>query len=547
MKKLIFTTLLMCSFSAISGQPFITVGADNDNACDYHSIQAAIDSGDSEVIRIASNKVYFENVNIDDKSLSLAGGYADCLAAQSNNVDLSKAVVDGGGGGAVVLVSGNSQVRSVGISHMLIGNGSSGLMTTADVQLNVNDVTLINNENTGAFIFAGDNNVIFEDVVVTSNDGSGVVCQGQNNTINIKGNSSISNNDTSGSGGGLSISGGCTANLHAPTKIENNTAESHGGGINVAGGSLVNLNGIVISGNEADSAGNASGSGGAVSVSDEFSIVNAINSKFINNTAQTGGAIFASESSQFTSYAANTLVNPCVAAGSCTEYSGNSSAGVGGVFAASRDAQITVLHANIKRNVLVLDNGLVAFAALGGSVLIEGSMIVQNGAEDFPATNLFYVNGSANDPSRISLNHVTIADNEISESVVYNSGGTLALNSSIIQEEVDVSKTNNASSHDIKCAIVHETDSFNSGGTVTVDDPEFRTPGADYRIKPSSPAIDYCYAIEPLTVGLDYDIDLESRNYNDPNVGNLHGAYDIGADEYRWDNDLIFMHDFEQD
>ena len=547
MKKVILTTLLFSSFNVFSGQVFVSVGANNDNACDYHSIQAAINSNDSDTIRIASNKVYFENVVIDDKDMMLTGGYADCAGANSNIADLSSAVIDGGGSGSVLLVSGNSQERVVDIRHLLIGNGTSGLMSTADVVLNLNNVTLINNDNVGAFIFNGDNSVTFDDVLITSNEGSGIICVGSNNYINIEGDSVISDNESPTNGGGLSIIGECMANLYAPTKVTNNMSVGDGGGIYVAGGSLVNMNGIVISENEADSGSNGTGSGGAVSVSDEFSIVNAINTKFFDNKGNTGGAVEVSNLGQFTSYAANTIINPCATPGSCSEYRGNSATNLGGVFAATQNGQITVLHANIKRNSLVFDNGLIAFVSLSGMINIEGSMIVQNGAEDFPAINLFYINGSVNDPSRISLNHVTVADNEISESVVHNAGGIFALNSSIIQENVDVSKTTNAASHNIKCAIVHETDSFNSGGTVTIEDPEFRSPGADYHIKPTSPAIDYCYAIEPLTVGLDYDIDLEGRNYNDPNAGNLHGAYDIGADEYRWDNDVIFMSGVEQD
>ena len=215
----------------IQGAPYLTVG--NGGSCDYSSIQAAIDSTLSNVIRIASNKIYFENVVIDDRDMVLTGGYADCSAANINITDSSKAIIDGGNSGSVVLVSGNNQEREVDIRHLLIGNGNSGLMSLADVHLNVNDVTIINNNNVGAFIFGGDNSVTFDDLVITSNDGPGIICSGQNNSVNIVGESSISDNDTQGSGGGLSITDGCTANLYAPTKVENNTAVGYGGGINV--------------------------------------------------------------------------------------------------------------------------------------------------------------------------------------------------------------------------------------------------------------------------------------------------------------------------
>jgi len=542
MKKLIIMALVLISFNSLAGAvvQYLTVGDETDLSCDYHSIQAAIDSGLSDTIRIASNKVYFENVVINDKDMVLTGGYVDCTNASNNITDLSSAVIDGGGSGSVVLVSGNNQERNVDIRHLLIGNGTSGLMTTADVQLNVNDVTLVNNDNVGAFIFGGENSVTFEDVVVTSNDGPGVICSGTNNFIKFEGDSLITGNDSSTNGGGLSISGECRANLYAPTKVINNTSVDDGGGIYVSSGSEVNLVGVEISGNTADIDSTGTGSGGAVAVFDALSVVNAANSKFISNSAKTGGAIAAFNEGEFLSYAVNTVSAPCNTPGNCTEYRGNA----GDVFSASHGGKIDVLHANIKNNASSLSQGgVVAFTFDGGAVNIEGSMIVKNGTDSFPGLHLFYINGTG----IITLNHVTVADNEISQSVVYNDAGTFALNASIVQESVDISMTDSPVSHTFECAIVHETDSFSAGGTVTIDDPQFINPGLDYHIKPTSPAIDYCYAAVPLSPGLGYDMEFEGRNYDDPNVTNLHGAYDIGADEYRWDNDLIFMHGFEQD
>ena len=541
-KLLILTAALASQVQAednqIQGAPFLTVG--NGGSCDYSSIQAAIDSTLSNVIRIASDKVYFENITIDDRNLVLTGGYANCSDANNNITDLSSAIIDGGGSGAVVLVSGNSEERSVAIRNINIGNGTSGLMSTADVQLNVDNVTLLNNDNVGAFIFGGDNSVTFEDVVVTSNDGSGVVCSGANNYINIEGDSIITDNDSPTNGGGLSIAGGCRANLYAPTKVTNNTSLDDGGGIYVSGGSEVNLVGIEVTGNTADFDNSGSGVGGGVAVFDAFSVVNAANSKFISNSAKNGGAVAAFYEGQFISYAVNTMSTPCSTPGSCTEYRGNA----GGVFSASHNSRIDILHANIKNNGSSLsENAMIAFAFDEGTVNIEGSMIVKNGTDSFPGLHLFYINGTG----IITLNHVTVADNEASESVVYNGAGTFALNASIVQESVDISKTNTPISHTFECAIVHETDSFSAGGTVTIDDPQFINPGLDYHIKPTSPAVDYCYAAEPLRPGLGYDMEFEGRNYDDPNVTNLHGAYDIGADEYRWDNDLIFMNGFEQE
>jgi hypothetical protein len=66
----------------------------------------------------------------------------------------------------------------------------------------------------------------------------------------------------------------------------------------------------------------------------------------------------------------------------------------------------------------------------------------------------------------------------------------------------------------------------------------------DFRIKPSSPAVDYCYDIASDWYS---DMDWEEHGFDDPNKANLHGTYDLGADEYIIDNDIIFKHGFEQD
>lgn len=545
MKNILFTVLAILSSTILqaAGQPFVTVGADNDNVCDYHNIQEAIDGGLSNTIRIASNKLYQENVVIDDRDLTLTGGYADCTGANNNITDLSRAEIYGDGG-SVVLVTGNNEVRDVAIRNLHITGGNIGLNVNASVQLNVSDVKLVDNTLTGVFLDDGDVTSTFTDVFIALHHGPGVACIGANNSIHLEGNSMVTNNLSSSDGGGLIISAGCTAHLDAPTIVTNNTANDNGAGIYVSDGAIVNLNGAQIVGNSADVDGDGSGDGGAVYVEGEFSIVNAVNVKFEGNSASRGGAVAVADKGRFTSYAANTVSNPCVTPGECTSFKGNSVSTFGGVFYASTEGQILAMHAMIRGTGAPAD-GLIALANGGAHIEIEGSMIVKNGGEDLPADDLFNVAGLLDNTTRITLDHVTIADNEITDSVFRNSNGNFSLTSSIVREEVDVSSETNSVSHTFECAIVNETGSFSAGPTVTVDDPQFI--GANnYHIKPTSPAVDYCYDAASLTVELGYDIDLEGRNYDDPNMEDLNGTFDIGADEYRWDNDLIFMNGFEE-
>jgi predicted outer membrane repeat protein len=528
----------------IQGSPFLTVG--DGNTCDFSSIQAAIDSTLSNTIRIASDKAYLESITIDDRSMVLTGGYANCTDAANNITNLSKAVISGNDSGTVITITGNDQIRDLELRHMAIGNADVGLQSTADANIDVDNVVIMNNNDAGVLLFGGDNNLTMDNVLIFDNDGTAVACLGANNVVVIQGDSEIKGNESVGVGGGLAIASECKANVYAPTEITENKAVSHGGGIYVEGGALVNLHGIEVTFNEADSDTDNDGLGGGLFVKDAMSIVNAINVTFVGNSAYSGGAVAAQDNGVYTSYSANTLSNPCQNTGKCSQYMGNSAQARGGVLFATTEGRIKVLHANITGNGL-LDHGLVAHASNDGEIEIEGSMVVKNGGEDLPGSSLFNVNGIIGDPS-IKLNHVTIAANHVSSSVVRNNSGHFSMSASIVQDDVDVSSEINSTSHSFECVIAHETGSFSAGGTVTVNDPQFINPAAnDFHLKPTSPAIDYCYDAEPLTVELGYDIDFENRNYDDPNVTDLHGQYDIGADEYRWDNDLIFMHGFEQD
>lgn len=529
------------------GAPFVTVGAGD--TCDYDSIQAAITGNLSNTIRIASDKAYIEAITIHNKNLTMTGGYASCANAESNLTDLSKAPISGTDSGTLITISGNDQVRDINLRHLALGNGDVAISSTADANIVMNDLVIINNNDAGVFLFGGDNTVTMEDVFINGNEGSAVICLGENNVVAIQGDSEISDNESAGVGGGLAISGECKANVYAPTVISNNTAATHGGGVYVEDGALVNLRGVEVSYNQADANSDNDGEGGGLYVKDALSIVNATNVTFEGNSAYSGGAVSASENGRFTSYSENTQSNPCNTPGKCSQYKGNSAQSRGGVLNATSEGQIKVLHAEITGNGLLGQPGLVANAALNGSVTIEGSMIVKNGGEDLPGSSLFNVMGlGANNEPSITLNHVTVADNHVSDEVIRNYQGVFNMYASIVQDDVDVINAISPDSQSFECVMAHEIVSISGGGTVTENDPEFINPSAsNYHLKPSSPAIDYCYDAEPLTVELGYDIDFENRNYDDPNVDDLHGHYDIGADEYRWDNDLIFMNGFEQD
>jgi hypothetical protein len=78
-------------------------------------------------------------------------------------------------------------------------------------------------------------------------------------------------------------------------------------------------------------------------------------------------------------------------------------------------------------------------------------------------------------------------------------------------------------------------------------DPEFADPASDnYRIRTSSPAVDFCddrvIASRRKAPAMAFDIDLDRRGYDFPSTANFLGSFDLGADEVV---DHVFADGFE--
>ncbi|MBO9664178.1 hypothetical protein [Dokdonella sp.] len=189
----------------------LTVG--NDTNCQYGNVQSAVDAltaGGTHEIRIKSNLYEGQAVRIDNRSVRLVGGYANCSAAAPTGVSTLSGV--GGGHDSVVTITGNS-----------------------------NDVILEN-----LSIIKGDE--------VSDGVGGGVDFRG-GGTLRVRA-SSISNN-YAGYGGGISFTGTAATRaqlrLEAGTLILNNVAQYSGGGIRVEGNARLQItdDNVLISGNEA--------------------------------------------------------------------------------------------------------------------------------------------------------------------------------------------------------------------------------------------------------------------------------------------------------
>ncbi len=564
---------------------FVTVGSDNN--CDYRvgssKIQDAIDDGHTE-IRIVTD-TYLENLTIDDRSIALYGGYANCLAATNGQSDGNQVIVDANGAGTVLAIPQTSQRQTITIENINFTNGLNGMITSdADAMINLQNVWFSNNNGGissggGMSINGGNTDILGIDLLVASNTswfGGGILCSGANNSILIDKADHFAgisiNQATNGDGGGAWITDGCVLSVYAGTNlgfpdlngITGNSATNHGGGIAVTNGAQLNLIGfefcsgnnclgndtepVNLTANIADFDEDDVGNGGAIYVDGENSEVYAITININNNKASNGAGIAVENDGYLKSYSEN---KTCWSSQSCNQLHANEAINTGGAVFVSTGAFADIGPSHLYNN--RADFGTAGFVNQDSSRLfIEGSMIFKNGSNgmgSYADNRVFLINGTALNTPVLKLTYNTIVDNQATGSLISNFSGVLNLLSSIVHDSngIDLYSANGSTTDTIDCVIAHEISSLPTGGATTqavVDDPMFiNRQQSDYHLDATtSPAIDFCGKFLADAQYLDTDDQL--RGWDDPLVANFDGPYDIGADE-SYDNDIIFQNNFE--
>ena len=556
-----------------------TVGTDV--ACDFRvgttKIQDAIDSGAND-IRVVTD-TYTENLVIDDISVSITGGFANCTDASNNVSDGSQVTVDGGGAAApTVQITGNTQRNTVDLSNFIFQGGTgSGFLTgggistlTADLQLNLNNVWVSGNTGTlggGLAIVAGDTDVSGIDFLVVSNnadEGGGIYCSSGDASIFMADENNIAgvfnNSATNGDGGGVLLQSGCVFTTYAGTDggfldlrgVASNSATGNGGGLAVESGSSATLVGfqfcffgcignntepLNVNSNAADSDNDNVGFGGGVYVTGTDSNVSLFNGLVESNTAQDGAAVASMDSATFETRYINTN---CWSPGSCNQYRDNIADSRGGAFYLDTGGTADIAQSYIQGNQSTA--GVVAYIRdTGSSADVEGNVITNNG-DSGNALNDNYIFRTFSDGD-ITMTFNTIADNELSTSTLGHDGGTMNMLYNIIHDPGrDVFQ--GAGTLVSICNLVNEDASLSGDVQTVVDDPEFvNRAGGDFHLNASiSPAVDLC---QQGFFPSDYtDIDLQDRGLDDPLATNINGPWDAGADE-TYDNEIIFEDDFE--
>lgn len=590
----------------IRGGNFATVGSDN--ACDFRvgatKIQDAIDDlANYDEIRIASNDTYEENLTISNRTITLRGGFSDCTDAQllnnQNSNDRTTISGDSNNNFAVLTITGDTQRNTVVLENLTFRGGSGSFFSTggittfaADLFLDLRRVS-INNNSSGSFggglnVVNGDTDVVGTDITIGANtgfDGGGVYCDGSNNSVLIDGVSQILNNKASsndadfGNGGGFHVTNGCFLSMYSGQNSNStfdlsgvllNDATGNGGGVYVDNGGKVNFIGAQtcftilnisfcrgnndtvanISGNEAEK------NGGGVYVEGENSSFLIDSGLILNNTAVLdGGGIYVGDKADFVMTwdeqvnSTSQGGNDCWSPGKCSQISGNKGRW-GGAIAVYGDAEAKIYRTEITKS--RADLGVVGYVRDNGSALtFNGNVIVDNGKDGDGNTyddfSLFRpIENGLSFPALIITNS-TVADNAVTENVFAINETSINVSATIINEPgttlYSQSGANNSGFFD--CVLVDDNSTVPAGSSgVVVDDPEFvdRANG-DYHINAAlSPAVDLCAGFSSTSRR---DMDLEERGYDDPDVGNVTGPFDAGADE-TYSNDIIFKHNFDQ-
>ncbi|MCF6300648.1 MAG: hypothetical protein L3J52_05970 [Proteobacteria bacterium] len=212
---------------------FVTIGADG--ACDFdsavNSIQVAIDSGSPE-IRVASNGTYQNNLTLENQSVVIRGGFADCVAADANQqVFNDLTVIDGSAlAEPVVYITGFDAVQQIRLENLVLANGTSvpgkfggGLsVDMAQVDLQLYGVLIAgNSDSTGAGMSieadsGGLVNVTGLNVMVIGNESDtsgGLYCRGGIDIV--LGGMSVFDNNSATRGGGMYLSGSCAVSMYS--------------------------------------------------------------------------------------------------------------------------------------------------------------------------------------------------------------------------------------------------------------------------------------------------------------------------------------------
>lgn len=571
---------VLASFAPAASAQFVFVGPASDPACNYHTIQEAVDawaastSTDFVDVVIANSQTYSATAitiptPVASTGLSLRGDLPTChLGAATGHT-----VLNGSGNGNLPVidingtVAGDTRRPQINLLYLDITGGQHAGGNGGGVRLRGNAVVTVfetkihgNSAAYGGGISVEATAAGLPNLIIVGNqvpgsiqdnhatqDGGGLYCA--NATLNCDHYCLVANNTAIGNGGGIAQQT-CTTTFSPPNStgprdpnvgLRLNSAGGDGGGAWVSGGYL-DVNSATPQ-KPAPIVGNvAGGNGGGLYYTGFGSSSSAQRGvQFDDNQAGgDGGALYA-DSGSFQFYAGG-FAGCGQDVNGCPRFRGNHADLAGGAIAMSGTASAIVSEVMFSNN----DAGHASVMQVGGAsgvTLINSHIAGNHGASELLRSSGAY----------IDLRYVTIADNGSDDDALirFDVAGGFAASNSILYDAngpasgVVLAAPAGTTLH-MDCVLVHDDSGLAGAPGVSgliVADPQWDTSGlyqaGVYVPGPDSPAADAC-GPGPGTIP-DMLGGARPRDLPKPDGA---GAYDMGAIERLPDD--IFGNGFEQ-
>ncbi len=351
-------------------------------ACSYGTIQQAIDAAsDGDVIRVSAG-VYFENVDINGRSLTIEGDYnSSCTATGGGTTRIEGSLRNDS---TFYFADSTITLRDLEIAW---GGGSlgGGIQALSNSQITLDNVDVFNNH----AAFGGG-------IYISTNSEVNVI-----NGFTAADGSEIHHNTASSYGGGARVWGQFNGNGNYSDIYEN--CAPHGGGFDLPGGTL-RLNAADVYLNQA---ANATSQGGGIRVISGGE-VNLSNGSFVYylNEAYNGAGIYADNAQVYLNGGATTLRD-------------NFAANNGGGVYLTNGSTLTSVDARIGQN----GSGIENEAQQGAGIYATGSTIDFTGG--YIINNIAANSGGgiyAND-STLTLANVQVGGTEVNQANQLGSSG----------------------------------------------------------------------------------------------------------------------------
>lgn len=552
--------------------PTLRVGA----GCTYTTIQAAINAVPvlGEAVLRLRNQYFGENILIQNRSIELIGGHADCSTTASDGVstlasespDASTVRIIAGGAGVPPATHINVFMTNLDVQNGQSTNRGGGVGLTsshsATVDLTLDNVWVLANDasdgggmafhsplidaNAGQITLLNGSRLFNNHATSNFGFGGGLYCSGNFGVImlggDISGNTAGNSGTGSARGGGAYLERGCELTWFAQgsgsgsAELSSNSVYGKGGGLYVSNNSRASLIGAhfafsPISTRPLRIRDNRSfqGDGGGIHATGVGAEVIVDRSWIHDNIGDwQGGALIATNGANIHVQRSS---QTCHDNRNCSRIFGNRS-GLGGgaaAFAVADDAIVRISRTRLYNNVSGTSSAPASLVAgPAGTIRLQDSLVHGPAGPVYT----FYSNDGV-----VQIERSTIADTSPSTSVLFLQGenGQLLLFDSIVHETTGKPVATGGIGNPFvgaDCVVWHDATLADLGDTArtVIANPNFADrANGNYYLAAGSAAINFCNLTPPAP---GTDLEWRPRGISHSGQPNIYGPYDLGAFEF---------------